>query len=154
MTINNEIVVRVMRGHCSFVLNTCNISPCIVSYFHSRLELQNRQLLNPKFRCMKYHDEVNIPVKEGVTLDADVFCSDDGSLLLSGIPFHIIRKKVNMPCPRKQELKKVIEEVMRRKGLWEGSLEAEIPVVWEKYGDLLLFNGDRYFKNLAWSEAG
>jgi hypothetical protein len=103
---------------------------------------------------MKYCDEVNIPVKESVTCNADVLCSDDGSLLLSGIPFHILRNKVYMPCPRKQILRKVIQAVMRRKGLWEGSLDAEIPVVWEKYGDLLLFNGDRYFKNLAWSESG
>jgi hypothetical protein len=103
---------------------------------------------------MKYCDEVNIPVKENVTCDVDVMCSDDGSLLLNDIPFHIIRKKVCMPCPRKQRLKKVTEAVMRSRGLWEGSLEAEIPMVWEKHGDLLLFNGDKYFKNLAWSEAG
>lgn len=119
-----------------------------------RLELQNRQLLHPKFQCMKYCDEVSIPVKENVTCDVDVLCSDDGSLLLNGIPFHIIRNKIYMPCPRKQRLKNVTEAVMRREGLWEGSLEAEIPMAWEKYGDLLLFNGDRCFKNLAWSEAG
>lgn len=103
---------------------------------------------------MKYYDEVSIPVKDNVTCDVDVLCSDDGSLLLNGIPFRIIRNKIYMPCPRKQRLKKMIEVVMRRKGLWEGSLEAEIPMVWEKYGDLLLFNGNRCFKNLAWSEAG
>ncbi|XP_023718036.1 tRNA wybutosine-synthesizing protein 2 homolog isoform X3 [Cryptotermes secundus] len=103
---------------------------------------------------MKNCDEVSIPVKENVTCDLDVLCSDDGSLLLNRVPFRIIRNKIYMPCPRKQRLKKVIEAVMRRRGLWERSLEAEIPVVWEKYGDLLLFNGDRCFKNLAWSVAG
>jgi hypothetical protein len=103
---------------------------------------------------MKHCDEVGIPIKENVENDVDVQYSDDGSLVLNGIPFYIVQKTVYMPCPRMQRLVEVIEAVMKSKGLWQENLEAEIPTSWEKYGDLLLFNGDKYFKTLAWSEAG
>jgi len=93
-------------------------------------------------------------VKEDVVYDVSVLHSDDGSLLLNDIPFHVVKKEVYVPCSRIQRLKKMIEAVMTSRGLWQGGLEVEIPTSWEKYGDLLLFNGDRYFKNPVWSEAG
>lgn len=93
-------------------------------------------------------------MKENVTDDVDVQCLNDSSFILNGIPFYIVQKKVCLPCSRVQTLVEVIEAVMRSKGLWQESLKAEIPASWEKYGDLLLFNGDKYLKNLAWSEAG
>jgi hypothetical protein len=103
---------------------------------------------------MKHCGEVGIPVKENVEHDVDVVCATDGSFVLNDIPFHVVKKKIYMPCPRKDRLRKVIEALMRSRGLWDGSLESEIPTSWEKYGDLLLFNGDKYFKSLTWSEAG
>jgi hypothetical protein len=105
-------------------------------------------------RCIKHRNEVGIPVKENVANDVDVQCSDDGSFVLNGISFYIIQKKICMPCPRMRRLMDVTKAVMRNKRLWEESLKVEIPTSWEQYGDLLLFNGDKYFKNLAWSEAG
>ncbi|XP_021933750.1 tRNA wybutosine-synthesizing protein 2 homolog isoform X2 [Zootermopsis nevadensis] len=119
-----------------------------------RLELHNRQLLHPKLRSVKHCDEVGIPVKENATGDIDVQCLDDGSFVLNGIPFCIVQKKLYMPYPTVQRLMQVVEALMRSKGLWQENLVAEIPTSWEKYGDLLLFNSNKYFKNPAWCEAG
>jgi hypothetical protein len=103
---------------------------------------------------MKYCCKVGIPVKENVEHDIHVVCATDGSFVLNGIPFHIVKEKICVPCPRKERFRQVLEALMRSRGLWDGNLESEIPTSWEKYGDFLLFNGDKYFKSLVWSEAG
>lgn len=119
-----------------------------------RCELQSRHLLYPKLQYMRYCGKVGIPVKENVEHDIHVVRATDGSFVLNGIPFHIVKEKICVPCPRKDRFRQVLEALMRSRGLWDGSLESEIPTSWEKYGDFLLFNGDKYFKSLVWSEAG
>jgi hypothetical protein len=103
---------------------------------------------------MKYCGKVGIPVKENVEHDIHIVHATDGTFVLNGIPFHIVKEKICVPCPRKGRFRQVLEALMRSRGLWDGSLESEIPTSWEKYGDFLLFNGDKYFKSLVWSEAG
>ena len=93
-------------------------------------------------------------MKENVEHYVHVVHAADGSFILNGIPFHIVQKNIYVPCPRKDRFRKVLETLMRSKGLWDQNLESEIPTSWEKYGDFLLFNGDRYFKSPVWSEAG
>lgn len=129
-------------------------SLCIIHYVHSRCELQSRQLLYLEQKCIKYCGKVGIPVKENVENYIGVVRAVDDSFVLNGVPFHIVKKKICLPCPRKEKFRKVIEALMRSGGLWDGSREAEIPTSWEKYGDLLLFNGDKYFKSPVWIKAG
>ncbi|KAK7793044.1 hypothetical protein R5R35_004473 [Gryllus longicercus] len=44
----------------------------------------------------------------------------------------------------------MVKQLMEEEGLWEETLTSDIPTSWEKYGDLLLFNGEKYFRDDRW----
>ncbi|KAJ9584049.1 hypothetical protein L9F63_021606 [Diploptera punctata] len=64
------------------------------------------------------------------------------------------KKKVKKVMTTYLKLKENIEHMMQSKGLWHDSLVVEIPCKWEKYGDTVLIDKDRYLKNSVWKQAG
>ena len=118
------------------------------------LECSKLGILKKNVKCLKKLGKVLIPLcMKPWTNDNLVHLGND-KWERSGIIFEVYENRnCDFPkrmLPKHMKLNKHLKSLLESKGLWSNDLEDEIPKSWDKFGNILIFDQDKYFRSARW----